>query len=171
MHLWKEWKIDSWVEVSLLQTLFEWENVSGVFTFKFLPDMLDFCTFIVTYIFSLLPLADYLCALFPLYFLTFSSMKFIAYQNKIKTNNSGEVKCNMRLILWVAVRHCSCLALVHMHIQSNTHVHKIMNVREREREEGGNITCLHCYVFKHWKNCLHILMMSAQPQLYLNQAK
>ena len=37
-------------ELKLLffQTLFYWANATGVFTFISLPDMLDFCTFIVT---------------------------------------------------------------------------------------------------------------------------
>ena len=54
-------------ELTLLffQTLFDWANAMGFFSFIPLLDMLDFCTFIVTFFFPLLLLAHSLCALFP----------------------------------------------------------------------------------------------------------
>jgi len=39
------------LKLFFFQTLFDWENATGVFTFISLLDMLDFCTFIVTFFF------------------------------------------------------------------------------------------------------------------------
>ena len=39
------------LKLFFFQTLFDWANATGVFTFISLLDMLDFCTFIVTFFF------------------------------------------------------------------------------------------------------------------------
>ena len=63
-------------ELKLLffQTLFDWANATGVFTFISLLDMLDFCTFIATWFFFFFPVASStrpVCFFFPLYLLFF----------------------------------------------------------------------------------------------------
>ena len=59
------------LKLFFFQSLFEWANASGVISFNSLPDMLDFCTFIV------------ICTLrFLCIFLYQFSMKFITYQKK-----------------------------------------------------------------------------------------
>ena len=61
-------------ELKLLffQTLIDWANASGVFTFISLPNMLDLCTFIVS--------STLLVCFFPLYFLTslFSEVYYLS---------------------------------------------------------------------------------------------
>ena len=53
-----------------LQTLYEWTNASGVFTFDSLVDLLDCCNFHILQFFIVVSLAHYLCALvFLCYFL------------------------------------------------------------------------------------------------------
>ena len=67
---------------SFFQTLLDWANASGVFTFISLPNMLDLCTFFIAFFFSLFFVASSTLPVcfFRLYFLTFFSMKFITYQ-------------------------------------------------------------------------------------------
>ena len=60
-------------ELKLLffQTLFDWANATGAFTFISLLDMLDFCTFIVTFFFPV--------CLFPFVFSLLFSMKLLLF--------------------------------------------------------------------------------------------
>ena len=79
--IWKEMNIRTFEgnersihELKLLffQTLIDWANASGVFTFISLPNMLDLCTFIVS--------STLLVCFFPLYFLTslFSEVYYLS---------------------------------------------------------------------------------------------
>ena len=68
-------------ELKLLffQTLFDWANATGVFTFISLLDMLDFCTFIVTFFFPPVVSSTRPCAFFPFVFSLLFSMKLLLF--------------------------------------------------------------------------------------------
>ena len=80
IYLWREWKINSWVETSLFSD-FAWLCKSfGCFYFHFFTWCAWFMYFLCCLVFFFVASSTLPVCFFPLYFLTFFSMKFITYQ-------------------------------------------------------------------------------------------